>query len=87
MIWPPAGDWEHHKTLLKHVFDRLIQAGLTVNLGLSKSVFGRRQTRYLRHLMDQLHVVRPDPKHVAAVVQFPRPTNAKQVRQFLGLAG
>lgn len=31
--------------------------------------------------------VRPSPSKVEALVNSPKPTNVKQVRQFLGLAG
>ena len=84
LLWSPNGDWDHHKELLKYVLERLSAAGITANL--EKSVFGRRQTLYLGHIIDQ-HGVRPNPKSVSAVMNFPVPKNVKQVRQFLGLAG
>jgi len=31
--------------------------------------------------------VKPDPKKVEAVREFPRPNNQKTIKQFLGLAG
>jgi len=84
LIFSPEGEWQHHKALLRRVLDKLVEAGVTVNL--KKSVFGRRKTLYLGHVIDR-HGIRPDPKNIAAVVNFPRPSTAKQVRQFLGLAG
>ena len=84
LIWSKEGEWEHHKKLLREVLDKLIAAGITVNL--AKSKFGRKETVYLGHVIDQ-YGVRPNPKSVAAVVNFPAPRNVRQVRQFLGLAG
>ena len=83
LFWSPDNDREHHKQLLKQVLDRLIEAGIMVNL--EKSVFGRRKTLYLGHIIDR-HGIRPNPKNVAAVANFPTPRNVRQVRQFLGLA-
>ena len=84
LLFSLEGGWEQHKALIKYVLDRLVDAGITINL--EKSVFGRRKTLYLGHVLDR-RGVRPDPSNVTAVMNFPRPTNVKQVRQFLGLAG
>jgi len=42
LCFSPQGGWEHHKALFRHVFDRLVEARLTVNL--EKSVFGHKRT-------------------------------------------
>lgn len=84
LIWSPNLDWEHHKEMIRKVFKKLSDAGLT--LKLSKCVFGRKRTLYLGHVIDS-YGIRPDPSKVAAVANFPRPTTVKQVRQFMGLAG
>ena len=41
---------------------------------------------YLGHVITR-DGVRPDPKKVDAVVNFPRPKNCKNIKQLLGLAG
>jgi len=84
LIFSYDGDWEGHKLLLKSVLDKLVEANITVNL--EKSVFGRKETLYLGHIIDK-YGIRPDPAKIAAVAGFPRPRKVRQVRQFLGLAG
>lgn len=84
ILWSPDGDWRHHIQLLRKIFTALHNAGVTINL--SKSEFGRKQVKYLGHIIDSFGV-RPDPSKIAAVVNFPVPRKVTQVRQFLGLAG
>jgi len=84
LIWSPNHDWSHHKEVLHHVLKRLADANLTIKM--DKCKFGRKQLLYLGHLLDQ-YGIRPNPKQVAAVMNFPTPKNVKNVRQFLGLAG
>ena len=40
----------------------------------------------LGHIIDK-NGVRPDPKKIKSVQEFPRPKNEKNIKQFLGLAG
>lgn len=84
LLWSPAGNWNHHKELVRKVLQKLADAGLTIKM--DKCVFGREKTKYLGHVIDKFGI-RPDPSKIAAVVNFPRPNNVKKVRQFLGLAG
>lgn len=79
-----SSDWNHHKQLLRKVFQKLAEAGLTIKM--SKCSFGLERITYLGHVIDR-YGVRPDPCKIAAVVNFPTPINVKKVRQFLGLAG
>lgn len=79
-----SSNWEHHKQLLRKVFQKLSEAGLTIKM--SKCSFGLERVTYLGHVIDR-YGVRPDPSKIAAVVNFPSPINVKKVRQFLGLAG
>ncbi len=66
---------EEHLDHLKKLF-RLPQANL----------FCRRQTSYLGHVIGQGRI---EPAHdkVAAILNYPRPANKKEVRAFLRLAG
>ncbi|GJR99717.1 ty3-gypsy retrotransposon protein [Tanacetum coccineum] len=52
----------------------------------SKCVFGATTLEYLGHIIS-VHGVEMDPKKISAVVDWPIPTNQRQVRGFLGLAG
>ena len=79
-----SSDWEHHKRLLRKVFQKLYDAGITIKM--SKCSFGLERIIYLGHVIDR-YGVRPDPSKIAAVVNYPTPNNVKKVRQFLGLAG
>lgn len=84
LVFSTNNDWEHHKALLRKVFQKLVDAGLTIKM--SKCVFGRKETKYLGHIIDR-HGIRPDPSKIAAVVNYPVPNTVKKVRSFLGLAG
>lgn len=84
LLWSPNNDWEHHKNLIRKVFSKLADAGLTIKM--SKCVFGRKRTLYLGHIIDR-YGIRPNPEKIAAIVNFPTPRTARKLRQFLGLAG
>lgn len=51
-----------------------------------KCKFLRPEVCYLRHIIND-NGLKPDPKKITAVENFPTPTNAKNIKQFLGLAG
>ena len=84
LLFSPDNDWEHHKALLRKVFTKLADAGITIKM--SKCVFGRKETKYLGYIIDR-YGIRPDPAKIAAVVNFPVPSTVTKVRRFLGLAG
>ena len=84
LIYSPEGQWEHHREKLRKVFQRLAEAGITINL--EKCKFAVKSVKYLGHIIDEFGV-RPDPGKVAAVMNYPRPKTVTQVRQFVGLAG
>lgn len=70
--------------LLKLVLTTLTNAGFSINL--KKCSFLTTEVEYLGRVISQGQV-RPSPRKVEALVNSPSPTNVKQVRQFLGLAG
>ena len=74
---------EEHNERLAIVLQKLADANLGLNLG--KCAFAKTQVRYLGHLIGGGEI-KADPDKVAAVERFPQPTNATQVRSFLGLA-
>jgi len=53
---------------------------------LSKCNFAQRQIAYLGHTISELGVS-TDPAKVEAILKWPVPTNVKELRSFLGLAG
>lgn len=78
-----SGDFKTHISLLKKVHEKLKFAKLTINL--DKSVFFREELKYLGYIVNSkgLHV---DPSKVDAILNFPTPTNKKEVKRFLGTA-
>ena len=76
--------WNEHVNHLKQVFDRIRNAGLTLNK--NKCVFGVAEIDYLGHHIG-LGKVQPRENKINALVNFARPTNRKQLQSYLGLAG
>lgn len=70
--------------ILERVLVLMEQAGLKINL--SKCSFLQTSINYLGHELSA-GGVRPGEKKIAAVENFPIPTDVHSVRQFLGLAG
>jgi hypothetical protein len=79
-----SSTWSDHLRHLQQVFDRIRSAGLTVKK--SKCVFANAEVEYLGHKIG-LGKVEPRYKTVQALLEFPRPSDVKQLRSFLGLAG
>jgi len=69
-------------------FNKLAERLRAANLKLQpdKCEFLRKEVTYLGHVIGEAGV-RPDPQKIESVKNFPRPKNAKNVKQFLGLAG
>ena len=74
---------EEHNERLELVLRKLAEADLGLNL--AKCTFAKDTVKYLGHIIGG-GGIKADPDKVAAVEQFPQPTNATQVRSFLGLA-
>ena len=79
-----ADTWEDHVDRLHHLFERLLSAGLTINL--RKCVFGKGSVTYLGHCVGG-GLVRPKTANVSAILSFPTPRTRKDVMRFLGMAG
>lgn len=77
-----TGTFEKHIEILKKVYERLKNAGLTINF--EKSQFCRSSLKFLGFLVDQFGL-RTDPQKVSAVVDYPTPKNTTQIRRLLGL--
>lgn len=75
---------EAHQQLLHQVLEILKQHHLKVKL--SKCRFAQRSLMYLGHVISAAGVS-TDEKNISAMRKWPRPSNIKEVRGFLGLAG
>lgn len=78
-----SSSFSKHLDLLKRVRERLLSAGLTINL--KKSSFFRKQLKYLGYVVDE-EGLRTDPDKIRAIVEFPTPTSRKELKRFLGTA-
>lgn len=76
-----SSDFETHLILLNRVLDKLKMAKLSINF--EKCSFFRKSLRYLGYMVDEFGL-RTDPEKVAAVMNFPTPKSAQEVKIFLG---
>ncbi len=60
--------------------------GVGIKLNLSKCSIGQREVKFLGHIVSE-EGFRPDPGNVEAIVNMKPPTNVKETRRFLGMAG
>lgn len=74
---------EHEERLLK-VLDRLEEVGL--KLSLDKCQFCQPKVKYVGHIISADGIA-TDPEKVKAVTNWPRPTDLKSLRSFLGFCG
>lgn len=75
---------EQHFDLLRTVAQRLTDAGLTISA--EKSRFCMKRLKYLGHIIGEGSIA-PDPSGINAIVEYPQPTCAKDIRRLLGMAG
>ena len=78
-----SADGEEHVGHLKQVFQCLIEAGLT--LRACKCHIAMPKVVYLGHVFSTSEMA-SNHRKIVAVQEWPIPTNATEVRQFLGLA-
>jgi hypothetical protein len=72
-----------HDDKIREVFKRIRKYNL--KLQPDKCEFLRTEVSYLGHIITE-DGVRPDPKKVEAIENFPRPETTKQLKSFLGMA-
>lgn len=77
-------NWEMHLHHLATVFQRIKNAGLTINP--AKCFLAKRETEYLGYVLGN-GVIKPQVQKIQAMQTCPFPSTKKQVRSFLGLAG
>jgi len=75
---------EEHAEKLRNIFERLDQANFKIQP--DKYVFATDQVEYLGHICTH-QGIRPDPKKVRAIKEYPIPKTVKDIRSFVGLAG
>jgi len=75
---------QEHMISLEKVFKRLNEANLKIQL--NKCEFLKRETEFLGHIVTK-DGIRPNPKKITAILNFPIPKSTKEIKQFLGLAG
>jgi hypothetical protein len=73
---------EEHLQHLAEFFQVLLDNGLTINP--SKCTFAVTSVKFLGHMVSESGI-KPLPRHVTAIQEFPQPTDIKQLQQFLGL--
>ena len=73
---------EQHRQDVQTVLQRLQDEGLSINIG--KYEFDVKETRYLGHILSTSGI-RPDPRKVQALLDWPVPRTTKEVHQFHGL--
>ena len=76
-----GSNFEDHLRNLGMVIDRIAQAGLKISP--KKCQLFRRKVSFLGHVVSEEGIT-TDPQKVAAVSEWPRPANLRQVRSFLG---
>lgn len=72
---------EEHESRLLKVLDRLREVGLKISL--AKCIFCQTKVKYVGHIVSADGVA-TDPSKVGAVTNWPRPTNLKTPRSYLG---
>ena len=77
-----SSSFQEHLCRLKNVFLALQRAHL--QLKLSKCTSACSEVHYLGHIVSAKGI-KPDPRKVEAVSQYPAPSNVKEMIQFLGL--
>jgi len=73
-----------HVGHVREVLRRLQTAGFTLNP--DKVTFGATQIKYLGHLVSS-RGIRVLPDRVSAIRSYPRPTNLRSLRRFIGMVG
>lgn len=76
--------FEDHIRHLRFVFQRL--SDYNVHLNPKKCHFAQEEIEYLGHVISTKGIL-PHPNKLRAISDMPAPTNLKEVRAFLGLAG
>ena len=74
--------FEEHLTLVSRVMNTLSRYGIKIKL--SKCCWFREEVTFLGHIVGRTGV-KKCPTYTAAVVNFPKPKNVKELRSFIGM--
>ena len=80
IIW--SSSLEQHRRDVRAVLERLREQGFSINI--EKCEFHVTETRYLGHILSTTGI-RPDPRKVQALLDWPMPRSTLDVHQFHGL--
>ena len=80
VIWSPSV--EQHRRDVQTILQCLRDEGLSICV--EKCEFDVKETRYLGHILSTSGI-RPDPRKVQALLDWPVPKTTKEVHQFHGL--
>ncbi len=83
-IFVYSSSWEGHLEHLREVFLRMRDSGL--KLKLPKCVFAAPSVKCLGFVVSK-HGVEPDPDKISCILELPRPTNVKEIKSIVGMAG
>lgn len=83
-IFVYAENWEELMNNFEMVLQLLLDARLTLNI--EKRRFGMRRVEFLGYILGESEL-QPGDRKIAAVEQFPCPSDKHAIRRFLGLAG
>jgi len=75
---------KEHARQITNFFERIEQANFKIQP--EKFVFATDTVEYLGHICT-LQGIRPDPKKVQAIAEYPVPKTVNDIRSFVGLAG
>ncbi len=73
---------KEHREHLRKLFQKLSEYGLVNNP--KKCVFGKTELSFLGHKVTTSGVM-PSPDKVKAITNFPRPSNVKELQEFIGM--
>lgn len=76
--------FEQHMKILAIVARRLTQAGLTISA--TKSHFCCKRLQFLGYILSE-EGLSANPDRIKAIIEYPRPTTAKEARRLAGAAG
>lgn len=82
MFWYLGGDTKEHNERFTAALKRIETAGVTLNP--SKCQFGKKQLKFLDHLIDHERI-RADPDKTSAIIEMEPPTNISELRWFMGM--
>lgn len=74
--------FQEHLSSLDRVFRRLKEAGLSINF--DKCEFCKDSLKYLGFVVDRVGL-RTDPEKIKAMLEYPRPKTATEIKRFLGI--